>query len=222
MNIELAATAFLMGIAGGPHCLAMCGSTCMALGQVKNAKGQSNRWKFHLGRMVGYASVGAVGAWSMQTLGWLGSQSAAMRPIWSMMHIAAAILGIALLVRGRQPQWIDNIAKNLWKESRSIFSRSPSSGPLVLGISWALLPCGLLYSAALVAALTGNVIEGAVVMVLFALGTTLTLSVTPSIWKMVIRRYRGESAIRLAGLALFCLSSWGLWMALHHNAAPWC
>jgi uncharacterized protein len=222
MNPELAATALLMGLAGGPHCLAMCGSTCLALGQVKTVRGLPSQWKFHFGRVVGYASLGAVAAASMQSLGWLGAQSATLRPIWSMMHIAAAMLGIALLLYGRQPLWLETFAKRIWSKVRLHLSRFPKSGPLLLGITWALLPCGLLYSAALVAALTGNALEGAFVMALFALGTTITLSLTPAIWKSAMRRYSGATAIRLSGLALFVLSSTGLWMALRHNAAPWC
>jgi sulfite exporter TauE/SafE len=40
---------------------------------------------------------------------------------------------------------------------------------------WALLPCGLLYSAVMVSALAGSVAGGALLMALFALGSGITL-----------------------------------------------
>jgi sulfite exporter TauE/SafE len=58
---------------------------------------------FQLGRLAGYALLGALAAASMQGLGWLTVQSAALRPVWSMVHVAALLLGVMLLVWARQP-----------------------------------------------------------------------------------------------------------------------
>ena len=38
MQTGLAWTALLMGLAGGPHCAAMCGAACGGLGRVANAR----------------------------------------------------------------------------------------------------------------------------------------------------------------------------------------
>ncbi|OYU42959.1 MAG: hypothetical protein CFE44_21040 [Burkholderiales bacterium PBB4] len=89
---------------------------------------------------------------------------------------------------------------------------------------WALLPGGLLYSAVLGAALAGGAVAGAMVMALFALGTSVTMLAGPWLWL----RLRGASpdqgqwGVRLAGAALALSSGWALWMALAHNQAPWC
>jgi hypothetical protein len=50
-------------------------------------------WLFQLGRLAGYSALGALAAASMQGLGWLSVQSAALRPVWSLLHVAAALLG---------------------------------------------------------------------------------------------------------------------------------
>ena len=34
MQTSLALTALIMGLAGGPHCVAMCGAACAGMGQV--------------------------------------------------------------------------------------------------------------------------------------------------------------------------------------------
>jgi sulfite exporter TauE/SafE len=163
---------------------------------------------------------------SLQGLGWLTVQSAALRPVWSLFHVAAVVLGAVLLVQARQPVWLENSARKVWTRARSFASSWGGSGPLVLGSLWALLPCGLLYSALTVAALAGSVVAGAMVMALFALGTSLTMFLGPWLWL----RLRGAPAgpgsgqwgVRLAGLALAVSSGWALWMALAHNSAPWC
>jgi uncharacterized protein len=85
-----------------------------------------------------------------------------------------------------------------------------------------LLPCGLLYSALLVAALTSNAVEGAAVMALFALGSSVSLMAGPWLWLRLRNGDSGQWAIRIAGLALLVTSLWGLWMGLVHNTAPWC
>ena len=84
------------------------------------------------------------------------------------------------------------------------------------------MPCGLLYSALMVAALTGNALEGALTMACFALGSGLSLGLAP--WLLLMLKSLGDGAwgIRLAGLALAITSGWALWRGLAHNQAPWC
>ena len=119
MDLTLAATALLMGLAGGPHCLAMCGAACAGIG--RSQVGQSTRalWVFQAGRLVGYSALGALAAASMQGLGWLSVHSAALRPVWTLFHVAAALLGLMLLLRARQPVWLEESARTVWRRVRS-------------------------------------------------------------------------------------------------------
>ena len=91
-----------------------------------------------------------------------------------------------------------------------------------MGVLWALLPCGLLYSALLVAAMTGDAVRGAGVMALFAVGSGVSLMIGPWAWLRLRGAGSGEWAIRIAGAALLASSVWALWMGLMHNTAPWC
>ena len=228
MSSTLLATALLMGLAGGPHCVAMCGVACAALGSAKPGQVTGTRamWLFQLGRLAGYSALGAFAAASMQGLGWLSVQSAALRPVWSLLHVAAALLGLMLLVQGRQPLWLELGARRVWTRIRGYFKDSGRmagvSAPLALGTVWALLPCGLLYSALLVAALSADAAQGAGVMALFALGSGLSLMAGPWLWLRLRGPGSGQWAVRLAGAALLASSAWALWMGLVHDAAPWC
>jgi hypothetical protein len=75
-------------------------------------------WTFQLGRVFGYALLGGVAAASMQGLGWLTTQSAAMRPVWTLFHVAAAVLGLLLLFNARQPVWLESAGKAIWHRAR--------------------------------------------------------------------------------------------------------
>jgi len=96
------------------------------------------------------------------------------------------------------------------------------SGNLLLGSLWTFLPCGLLYSALMVAGLTGDALDGAVVMALFALGTSVSMMLGPWLWLRFGGNSNGDWGVRLAGLALAATAAWALWMAYAHDQAPWC
>ena len=231
MSSSLLVTALLMGLVGGPHCVAMCGQACAAMGGSAAGKADGDRslWLFQLGRLAGYSAMGALAAASMQGLGWLSVYSASLRPVWSLLHVAAGLLGLMLLLQARQPVWLELGARHVWSRIRSAVHRSgkPASPtvplvPLVLGVAWSMLPCGLLYSALLVAALSAHPAQGAAVMALFAVGSGLSLMAGPWLWLRLRGPGSGQWAIRLAGAALLASSAWALWMGLVHDAAPWC
>lgn len=215
MQTTLVATALLMGIAGGPHCVAMCGGACGAIGRGK----PSSTGLFQLGRLLSYAALGLIAASSVQSIGWLSIHTRALRPVWSMLHVAAIGLGLLLLVTAKQPAFLEEGAKRLW---RRVGTSHPLT-PLGMGMAWAFMPCGLLYSAVLIAGLTAHAFEGALVMLAFAFGSSLSLLIGPWLWLRLKGSVSGgQWGIRLAGLTLAVTSSWGLWMGLFHNSAPWC
>jgi sulfite exporter TauE/SafE len=222
MQTSLAMTALLMGLAGGPHCIAMCGAACAGIGQAAGSNKTSAMLTFQLGRVLGYSGLGALAAASMQGLGWMTVQSAALRPVWSMFHVAMAVLGMVLLVTAQQPVWMEQAGRKIWSGARGLAVGKGRGAPLVVGALWTFLPCGLLYSALLVAGLTSHALDGALVMALFAAGTSVSMMLGPWLWLRLKGNGSGDWGVRLAGLALAASSVWALWMAYAHDAAPWC
>ena len=208
MQTSLAVTAVLMGLVGGPHCIAMCGAACAGIGKAAGARSTSAIWTFQIGRMASYSALGAAAAASMQGLGWLTVQSAAIRPVWTLLHVAAVVLGLLLMVQARQPLWLDGAARRLWARVRAFNTRWGRAAPWMVGGLWALMPCGLLYSALMVAALTSQPLEGAATMALFALGSSISLWAGP--WLFLRMQTLGDGAwgMRVAGLALSAVSAW--------------
>lgn len=222
MQTSMAITALFMGIVGGPHCVAMCGAACAGISRAAGARSTQALWSFQFSRMLGYSLFGAFAAGSVQGLAVLGTNTIAIRPLWTMFHAAAFLLGLALIWQARQPAWIDSLGQSLWRKARPVLTRLGPRAPIVLGIGWAFMPCGLLYSALLVASLSANVFEGAAIMALFSLGTSISLTAAP--W-LLLRLRGGQSgawAIRLAGLALALTSGWALWMGLTNPTGLFC
>ena len=231
MMSSLVISAALMGLAGGPHCLVMCGAACAGITSAAPGAGTRAMWGFQTGRLLGYSSLGALAAASMQGLGWLTLQSAAFRPLWSFFHVLLMLLGLWLVWRAEPPAWLGAWTQGIWRRIQPLGQRQAAraslAAPFVLGLVWALLPCGLLYSAVMLAALSDGVWQGAQVMAAFAMGGAGALSLLP--W--VLRRWKagaaglaawGHGGVRLAGLGLAVSSGTALWLGLVHNQAPWC
>lgn len=184
---------------------------------------------FQLGRVIGYSALGALAATTMQGVGWLSTQSAVFRPLWTLLHIIAFMIGLLLLWRGEQPMWLEGMGRGIWRRVQAMTAhlRLRHGGAVLLGVLWALMPCGLLYGALLVAALSNGPIEGAGVMALFALGSAVVLTLGPWIWLRlrgapIVDGRSGAWGVRLAGFALAVSSGWALWMGLVEYQAPWC
>jgi uncharacterized protein len=248
MASTLVLTGWAMGLVGGPHCVAMCGAACTALSRselpvaVSGAAGYPvhgpmpraaprhprqirwGLWYFQGGRLLGYGALGAVAASSLNAVGWLTVHSAALRPLWTALHGVALLLGLMLLWQARQPAWVELWARHAWQTVRSRVIVRYRVGPLVLGVAWALLPCGLLYSALMVAMVSGNAEQGALVMMAFAAGSSVSLAAAPLLWHRLAGAGPawGQLGVRVAGASLAATAIWALWMGIAHNQAPWC
>ncbi|WP_460566626.1 sulfite exporter TauE/SafE family protein [Hydrogenophaga aquatica] len=215
-------SALMMGLVGGPHCVAMCGAACAGIARAAEPRGTLALWKFQFSRLLGYSLMGALAGGTVQGLGWMGQQTAVLRPLWTMMHVAALLLGLVLLWQARQPAFIDDWGQRLWRKARPVMAGLGGKAPVVLGVGWALMPCGLLYSALLVASLSASAFDGALIMAAFASGTMVSLVAGPWLLLRVKNARSGGWGIRLAGLALALTSGWALWMGITQPTGLWC
>jgi sulfite exporter TauE/SafE len=223
MSTALAATALLMGLAGGPHCAAMCGAACGGITRAGASGGKPAFWTFQLGRLAGYAAAGAAAAGAVQSFAWLTTQTAGLRPLWTLFHLAVLAWGLMLAANARQPMWVSAVGRSAWTRIRPLASARGSV--FAAGALWAFMPCGLLYSALLVASLAGGPLEGALAMALFAIGSGASLVLAPLLFARLKRtgsRFGEHSGTRLAGCLLALAAAWALWVDLAHRVALWC
>lgn len=223
MDFALAGTAFLMGLAGGPHCLAMCGAACGGVVRGSGVPAPRGMWNFQAGRLLGYALAGGAAGFAVQTFAWLSQNTAALRPAWTLFHLAVLAWGLMMLAQARQPAWVESAGRNVWSRVRPLTQRR--GGLVATGALWAFMPCGLLYSALLVASLSGGALQGAASMALFAAGSGISLGLAPAAFhrlQALGNRLRKDWGTRIAGALLVGAAGWALWMDLAQRIADWC
>ena len=226
MDSALIASAALLGLAGTPHCAAMCGAPCAALVGRGGARSQA---AFHVARVAGYATGGAVAAGSVGALLMLSNLSPALRPIWALLHAAALALGAWLLWTGRQPDWLARVGR---RPVPAAGSWQPVTGPLRAaagGGLWVAWPCGLLQSALLVASMGSGAPAGAAAMGAFAIASSAGLVAAPWAGRHLLGGVGGVGAItrerlavRAAGALLLAGSGFALGHGVWEQVAAYC
>ena len=223
MGWGLAGTAFVMGLVGGPHCLAMCGAACGGVVRGVGAPPARGMWTFQGGRLLGYSLAGGAAGLAFQSFAWLSHSTAALRPAWTLFHLAVLAWGMMLLARARQPAWVELAGRGVWHKVRPLARRR--GGLAVTGALWAFMPCGLLYSALLVASLSGGPLQGALCMALFAAGSGISLGLAPAALRRLQAAGNGlrkDAGTRIAGLLLAATAAWAVWVDVAHRIAVWC
>ncbi len=168
------------------HCVGMCGPLTIAfsLSQKNSAPTWQQSLYFHgllnVGRILSYAAIGA-GIGALGSVLIAGGQLAGIES--DLRRGLAIFTGVLLIWMGLvqvQPGLLPKIP--LLHPFQAKFHQTLSAGmskslhtqwwtPLLLGLTWGLVPCGFLYTAQIKAAETGNLWQGMVTMLAFGLGT---------------------------------------------------
>jgi hypothetical protein len=230
VDAALIASAALLGVAGVPHCAAMCAAPCAAACGGPSAPLGGRVLAFQLARAVGYAAAGAVAAGSVGALTSLAQWSPALRPLWAVLHALVLTLGLWFLVVGRQPAWMGALGRSTpvaatagpgaWQVMKGPVRAAAAGG---LWVAW---PCGLLQSALLVASMSNTPLSGGLAMAAFAATSAAGLMAGPWVWRRLGTGPRGAAAevwlVRLAGLLLIGGSGFALGRGLWHQVAAYC
>lgn len=174
--------AFLIGIAGGVHCIGMCGGIAGAF-SFAIPKGQAPlpyMLAYNFGRIVSYTIAGAI-------TGFVGGIAtiniSSTFPILQIISIAFLFL-LALYIGDwyKGLSVIERLGSHLWKHIAPLSKRLiPFKSPLYTlfyGMIWGWLPCGLVYSMLTWSLASGSASQGALVMLFFGMGTLPTLLAT--------------------------------------------
>lgn len=219
--------AFIAGIAGSAHCFAMCGGLAGALGMRARATSSSagaafgNALSYHAGRLSGYTVAGAI-------CGLIGATLQAvldLARIGSVLRIASGVLLVLIALRMLSPwnplRWLETLGAKFWRRLQP-FTLGTSNmightQAVALGFLWGWLPCGLVYSMLLFAALSGHALNGAAILFAFGLGT-LPSMLTSSVLASGVQRLLKQRWPRFASGALLLL--FGVWMIWSSLPAP--
>jgi sulfite exporter TauE/SafE len=182
---------------------------------------------FHAARLVGYAALGALVGGGSGLLRWGAEVMPVMRPLWGSLNALLLALGIALLVLGRQPAWIDALGGRIAAATGTAGAGRPMR-PVAAGLAWALLPCGLLYSALATAALASEPTRGALAMLAFGAGTAVNLLAAQTVLRALgglggAHAARVEAAgVRAGGALLAAMATAALVALASGQPHPFC
>lgn len=150
--------ALSLGLASSAHCALMCGPLAAC---VLGSRGARGGVSYQLGRLGSYGVAGALAggvggvlpATVAAQLSWLGAGV-----------LVLSALGVGVGRGSAGGRWMGGVLRRVaaWPEEVR---------GLLLGAVTALLPCGVLASALLVAMATTEALAGSMVMAVFALGT---------------------------------------------------
>ncbi len=214
------ATAFLAGLLGSSHCAVMCGGIATALGTAPGGRGRI--LLYQLGRVGSYSIAGACAGALGAAAGFafaISRWSEVLRLATAMMVMVIG-LDIALSGSGRA-RWLrgpERWGAHLWRYlaplARGTRQAPPALRALGVGFLWGWLPCGLVYSVLLAAAVSGGALSGAATMVAFGLGTVPAMAGF-SFLGTRLPRPEGTLARVLGAVLVAC----GLWTAAMPIAA---
>jgi len=191
--------AFLAGLFGSAHCVAMCGSIVTGLNQsirsdkaldkivvksnsiqtTTNAKQFTNKWNYtllyHFGRISSYMLAGFI----VSGIGVLGYQSIEYSNAILVGQLLAAAfmfaLGLYISKIWQGLIKLEKLGSYLWRLispfAQRLFPINRSDKAFYAGLLWGWLPCGMVYSVLVWSFTSGSLLTGTVMMLAFGLGT---------------------------------------------------
>lgn len=208
----LLASALILGLLGGGHCLGMCGGLMGALTLAIPPEQRARRLRlllaYNLGRILSYATAGLL----IGLAGWAVASSPAAMVLRVVAGLLLIAMGLYLAGWWSGLTRIEAVGRHLWRHLQPLASRlmpvSTLPRALLLGAVWGWLPCGLVYSTLLWASSQGSPTDSALLMLAFGLGTWPMLLATGMAAERLTALLR-RRGVRVAGGLLVIL--FGLW-----------
>ncbi|MBI2380989.1 MAG: sulfite exporter TauE/SafE family protein [Gammaproteobacteria bacterium] len=217
-SVSTFSAAFLVGLLGSSHCVAMCGGIVgmLSLSLPEPARHGLRLWghvlNYNLGRILSYALAGALVA-SIGRGFALGADSEAVNKGIRLVSAAFLVL-MGLYVSRWWPVLtrVETLGAGLWRRisplSKRLLPLDRGYKSLAAGLLWGWLPCGLTYSALAWTVSAGSAVQGAWLMLGFGLGTLPAMLLTGAGAQRMQTLTRKPWLRQLAGLVLIFFGLW--------------
>ncbi len=174
--------AFIMGLFSSLHCIGMCGSIIGTLTFSLPVKIRTNKLLFfkyvlnyNLGRISSYALAGAI----MGAISGVFEFSISNGYGHRFLQLLSAIfmLSAGLYIAGWLPRfaYIEKTGAKFWRLiepfGHKLIPIRTRFHALLFGMIWGWMPCGLVYTALMLATTTGDILKSSLTMLAFGLGT---------------------------------------------------
>jgi len=219
MMTDLLAALFI-GLIGSSHCLVMCGGIAAALQLSMPTQNRMRQLQLQLflsfGRLTTYTLLGALvgyfGASAMQLAGapllWLRIVAGVLLLLMAL-YISRLWFGLIHLERAGQTLW--RYVQPLAQRLLPLDSASKAYG---YGLCWGALPCGLVYSTLGWSLASGSLVNGALLMLSFGVGTLPALILTGSA-AATLTKLKNVMLLRYVAAGLLAVyASYTIWLAI--------
>jgi len=237
---------FLTGLFGGVHCAGMCGGIVSALGMMRQKPASSFGGipvTASIGNAIGPPPTSALSAVSLYNVGrismytFLGTLAGAIGSVaWLMQsmlpvqQVAYLLSNVLLILMGLYVMGIKRIAvvvellgARLWHWVRpSATRRLTGAGvgnSILAGALWGLVPCGMVYAVLSIALASGSAANGALLMLVFGLGTLPNLMLLGMSGQWLARASRNRWIRLFAGALIIGFGLMGIMHLMMMSAA---
>lgn len=163
--------ALVLGLLGSLHCVGMCGPLALALPVRRDnrAKLYGGIFLYNIGRAISYAFLGAMSGLAGTAVRWATGQQT--------LSLVAGGLVLLILILGFFGKKIE-MSRTFSKPFTAVrnalaklFGNPKPGAQFSIGLLNGFLPCGLVYAGLAGAASTGSMLNGALFMFIFGVGT---------------------------------------------------
>ena len=214
--------AFMIGILGAGHCIAMCGGIS---GAIAHANTQSSPQTaslaplfYNLGRITSYTLIGAIVGYTAQIGLNFGASYDLLVILRFVSGITLILIGLYIAQLNSAILQLEKVGRLVWRYIQPLARRfMPLKTPyhaFPLGFLWGWLPCGLVYSALTLALSTGSALESAFTMFAFGLGTFPIMFLVGSLSSKFNRLIQNTKFKKMSGLLLILFGLHIIYIAL--------
>lgn len=203
--------ALILGLIASAHCTSMCSGLQNALQPDQTIRSQRvlfwHTLLMNAGRLTTYVLIGTAFTLSSLTL----LNMANFNRVAANLRVASAVLifliGINMIFRNwRVFSALEPIGKWIWNSAQKLVPYHRHHGLVhsyTKGLVWGTLPCGLLYSVYLTAALSGSINQGASIMLGFGVGT-LPAMLSSGVALIRLKQFLNTNQLQIAVGLLYC------------------
>ena len=165
-------TALIFGLAGGFHCVGMCGPIAfiIPINRASNSSLIFQTFLYHFGRILSYTIIGFIFGSIGKGLYLAGFQQR-LSILMGIIMIAVTLVPVTIFNKYNFSKPLYKLI-NIVKHKLGLYLKQKSNRAIFsVGFFNGFLPCGLVYIALIGAISTGNSLKGALYMAFFGLGT---------------------------------------------------
>ncbi len=199
-------TALLIGLAGGVHCVGMCGGIASSL--LFSAKPNVGRYRllsaYNFGRIFSYTAAGALAGFSGSVL--TSNHMLSSNILMLLSSLILLLLGLYIGGLTQTLTWLERLGGHFFGLIKPYSTRflplDNALKAIPYGIIWGWLPCGLVYSALAWAMTSGSTLNGALVMFCFGIGTLPALFATSMSGQFIYDLFKHPISRKIIALVL--------------------